>query len=501
MFLAYVLDEKDKGKQAVDLYKEAEAFYKTAPDTLSLARLYINMAAVLMNLEDNENALKYLESAKILLNKRDSYFEKGVVYENIAHVNADFGFERKNLQNLFKALENYKKLEDKNHVAGVYAEMGVTYKNLNEYDSAMIYLNNAEQLAMDINNHYVLAQTLMNKGNLLDILGDNEDAKNCYKQSLEICKNHNIEYGVYLNYINMAEILIGTKEYKKANQLLQDALQICVDRGFGQKQVVYENLFIVSRAMNNFEDAVEYSQKIMDIKDSVYNAQLNSKVLEIQERYESEKMKTKLYKLQNREQRQELNKIYFIGIFVIVILILLFAIYFIFSKWRSDKQNAMLAIKEKEKANMQLESQKQELLSKSHYINKMEAFYNKLVNKIKKIQSKDRNDQKTWYNEIMRFIKINGNFNDTKNDFNKKLYDVNYKLVEALKNEYSDLTQAELKICIFLYLGMTTKEIADATNRSTRTVSNLRYRIRKKMHIDGQTELSGYIQQFASELS
>jgi AraC family chitin signaling transcriptional activator len=139
-------------------------------------------------------------------------------------------------------------------------------------------------------------------------------------------------------------------------------------------------------------------------------------------------------------------------------------------------------------------------LSKSQQVNKMQYFYDELKQKLKRIRDDKFEDCDKAYNEVIRFINTNGTIQHENNDLNEKLYNINYKFVEKLKKIYPKLTQSELQICMYLYLGLTTKDIANRTNRSTRTVANLRYRVRKKINIDRQTSLAGFLQIFASDL-
>jgi DNA-binding CsgD family transcriptional regulator len=49
--------------------------------------------------------------------------------------------------------------------------------------------------------------------------------------------------------------------------------------------------------------------------------------------------------------------------------------------------------------------------------------------------------------------------------------------------KYPDLTQSELKLCAFLRLNMSTKEISELTGQRILTIDHARYRLRKKLGI------------------
>lgn len=63
----------------------------------------------------------------------------------------------------------------------------------------------------------------------------------------------------------------------------------------------------------------------------------------------------------------------------------------------------------------------------------------------------------------------------------------------TLSEKYPDLTASDLKFCALLRLNMSTKEIADALNLSTRGVESARYRLRKKFKLNQGDSLTAFI--------
>ncbi len=500
IFLGDVYYDNRQYDEAYKLYDKAKKYYNTVKDSSSIGRLYLNKAAVLMNVGKNEQALNYLITAKKYFDDNVDVYEIGAVYENIAQINANLGYEKICKINTHKAIDHYKQLEDSSYLATAYASLGVSYRLMEQPDSAMYYYKRAVEIGRIIKDDYTLAQAWMNMGNVSDDAGKQKEALDYYQKSLEICLDNNIMYGIYLNNINIASIKIKQEKYREAQNLLEKALAMEREHAFGHLKTVYENLIELHKNKGNYKEAVSFAEKLIYLKDSLHADKRESKVKDIQERYESEKLKSELYKYRNEEQQERISNLYFIGFVIILVMLLLFVIYFIFSKWRSDKQKAMLAQSEKEKIHIKLEAHKRELLSKSQRINKMQEFYGELKQKLKRIKTDKYRDCEKAYNEVIRFINTNGTIPHENNDLNEKLYNINYKFVEKLKKTYPTLTQSELQICMYLYLGMTSKDIANNTNRSTRTVSNLRYRVRKKMNIDRQTDLAGFLQIFASDL-
>jgi hypothetical protein len=62
-----------------------------------------------------------------------------------------------------------------------------------------------------------------------------------------------------------------------------------------------------------------------------------------------------------------------------------------------------------------------------------------------------------------------------------------------LKDKYPDLTPNDLRLCSYLRMNFTTKEIANLTNISSRAVEIGRYRLRKKMSLDHDVNLNEFL--------
>lgn len=71
-----------------------------------------------------------------------------------------------------------------------------------------------------------------------------------------------------------------------------------------------------------------------------------------------------------------------------------------------------------------------------------------------------------------------------------KIYfeDVNQRFFDILYRKNPDLTKSELRMCAFIRAGMSSKEIAIATNRSVRTIDSIKYNLRKKLGIEESTD-------------
>ena len=135
--------------------------------------------------------------------------------------------------------------------------------------------------------------------------------------------------------------------------------------------------------------------------------------------------------------------------------------------------------------NNQLASVTMHLLSKNEFVNSIrkkldEAITNNNLESIKKIvKSIDHNLERedSWETFVYHFDQVHGNF------------------LKKLKQEVK-LTNQETKLCAYLKMNMSTKDIASLMNITVRGVELARYRLRKKLGLNRETNLVSYLESY-----
>jgi DNA-binding CsgD family transcriptional regulator len=101
-----------------------------------------------------------------------------------------------------------------------------------------------------------------------------------------------------------------------------------------------------------------------------------------------------------------------------------------------------------------------------------------------------------YFNRIIR--NVNNDLTSEKDwrMFEQSFSEVHENFLHRLKNEYSDLTPADIQLCAYLKMNLSSKEIASLLNITTRGVEIRRYRLRKKLHMDHDTNLVEFIMNY-----
>ncbi len=95
--------------------------------------------------------------------------------------------------------------------------------------------------------------------------------------------------------------------------------------------------------------------------------------------------------------------------------------------------------------------------------------------------------------KVIKIIDRNLNNNDDWNLFQEAFNNADKDFLKKIKSLHPNLTSNDLRLCAYLRLNLSSKEIAPLLNISPRSVEVKRYRLRKKMNLPHEASLSDYI--------
>ena len=104
-----------------------------------------------------------------------------------------------------------------------------------------------------------------------------------------------------------------------------------------------------------------------------------------------------------------------------------------------------------------------------------DRYPNKLYNRLREAMEAAINNQADW-------IQFENYFNSAHQNF-----------IERIRQNFSDITTGDLRICCLLRMNLSTKEIASLLNISVRAVELRRYRLRKRLGLESDTNLVEFL--------
>ena len=281
--ISYVHERMGNYPEALDYVLRHLEFLKGTEDGYSLFNAYTLLGNINVELEIYNEALNYYQQARTIAEEIGEDYELAIAYNNLGNMlddlaEQDYKDEKyavarprfsQALGYLERALSIYQKTEDQEGAGNTNNNLGVVYKNLGSYfleleeqDSANIYLNRslsflskALSIHQTLNNRKGIIETYNGFGDVYRRLGETEKALNYTKDYLDLAVEMDDQKFIQKAYKDLSRVYADLKKYKKAykfrkkydetryERLSEDIVQQNARRQaiFGDYQVQLEN--------------------------------------------------------------------------------------------------------------------------------------------------------------------------------------------------------------------------------------------------------------------
>ena len=398
---------------------------------------------------------------------------------NLAKVFNSLGTNFKELEEYAQAKVYYKKgkrtyldLGDSLGVVMANNNLGAVYRSLNQLDSAIAVYLEASTWLKALENNFLLAQNQLNIGNVYEQKGDLAQAEVYFKNCLNLSEKVGLQYGVMLSRLNLGNLYRLQKDYSSSKEWLNLALSKAEEMSLArEKGLVLERLSWLARDTKDYERAYFLGVDASKIKDSLLSESVKKESLALQERYESERKSNEILLLESANQ-QFLLIVVFGGIVLFALLSLVF-----FGLYRQKQlvNEKLIAEAQQRDLNRAIQTKDLELTAQALQILQ--------IKKLLEEQSTDGlldEEGNSIKRETFEFLQT---------ELENRITESNGDFFKNLLAAYPDLKPTELKLCSYLRLNLSTKELADVLNKSVRTIENTRFSIRKKMGLGPEENL------------
>ena len=369
-----------------------------------------------------------------------------------------------------------------------YMIMMDSYASLGEIDSALQYIDSAFMCEGTERIRWLIYDR---KGDVYWNEKEYDEAFSCFEKMLQAADSRYIsrEDSLYVTYrMAMGKAMQCNNDYQYdsalhyINQSL-DAVRWFVSlhdecKIMDLKTEILKNGHRYEEALENVEQAKLLSDSLLRTKDvkNIESLMFQQKMAE----YEAQQQ----YENYVRESK------YRIRVLIVVVIALLFmscSIILILIMKRRKFQHQLV--------EEELEERNREIASAVVVMKKKNEVYTDVINQLRELkeQTENRGIKKG-------LTKISSKIEQTMEDdfydeFDLRFRRVHPDFIEKLTKRHPDLTPNEIKICSFLKLNMSTKDIAQLTGQSVAAIEMARYRIRRKLGIslDDHAHLSQYI--------
>ena len=484
--------------QAMDNYQKSIPYYERAGRINDLSQIYLVMGNIYMAQANYPMALEFYQKGLVIA---DSLNMVGVVshfYNNLGELNVY-------LKHYDEAIESYKKAlsiqEDQNNAQGaayILINLSNLYMVLDQIGIARAYLEKAHEIYQKASNNSGLHL-------VYELMGDIEKNQYNCKEAItnyDRAFNHlQMVGGEYLGpksllyselYNKMGHCYIDLGQYSLAEETLIMGYKMAGEMGLLESlNKITHNLSRLYEKTNQPKKSLEFYKLFKLYSDSISKEENVKKVTQLQMQFEFDRMikerELEDLKYKQKQKRKELLYLSIIGGSLLSLILL----GMLFNLQRLKRKNLQL---EKEKLLGDLDYKNKELTTNVMYLLKKNEFILSISDKLKNSRYYFKSENRKLIDEIIHDVEQSTS-QDVWKDFEVRFQEVHTDFYDKLAEKYPDLSPNELRLCAFLRLNMSTKEISAITFQSLKSITMARFRLRKKMDIGSYENLISYLSQ------
>lgn len=437
-------------------------------------------------------------------------------------------------QQINQALGIFQKYKDIKYEAGCYQILGILFSELREYEKALRYFKKSDSKYEEINLERSLISNQANEAVVYFYMGQVDTAKNtlrrlirnqtswsdtnlamslynnlslmtdsaeerafCQKKTIEIAQTHSSSKKNYYRALvatNMALQYAQMEEQQDSAIMLYDYAYNMAQDNQSHRIMLHclAGLSDCYARKRDYKKAYTFLSQLHALQDSVMG---HNKITEINQ----QEAKKAIDEYQNRLKLQDqkirlqhrLNWLYLLLI-LLISCIFIFVIIYMAQKKRMDK----LALKTQELQNQKLQQeidhQNRELASNMLILCEKKRFLQQILMQLEKFREK-KDISTACELALRKKITEHMRSEDEWASFKIHFESVHPQFFDKLKSQYSELSPNDLKLCAYIKIGLSIKQIAQMTAVLPATVKTNRYLLRKKFHLSEDQSLDSFI--------
>jgi tetratricopeptide (TPR) repeat protein len=471
-----------------------------------------------------------------------SYLQIGTTYEKLGTYDLSESY-------YFEMLDLVTKYNDSTLIMDANNMLGCLYYKQFKYEKSEPYLIEALSLARDLNNRKMIAGAISNLG-MIDVVNEKYQlAISKFNEALEINKQlgnnsweainyHNLgaahkkvnnmpraeyyflegyrldsiendHYAMCSDLISISSFYIDMKQYKKGMGKLEMSVEMCKKHGYFNLLLrAYSQLSSYYEDIDDYKNAYRYqvlaNKQKSDLEVQKENAQ-----------YHSIKIRDMFHEIKYEKEKQKTRNLFTTIIVALISLVVVLSLILMYLKQKNqlrltdlqniqikhelaiERENSLQNQLEKKKLEDSLEKERIEIITKELHISEKNQLLEQLAESLEKLKEFTREEG---------YLKLQTTLNDINHEkksniwgeFELRFQDLHSDFYMILNDKYPDLTANERKLCAFLRLNLSTKDISAITHQSPKTINVARTRLRKKL---GLTNTDSNIHEFLVKLN
>ncbi len=390
--------------------------------------------------------------------------------------------------------------KDRLREAAALNRLGYASYQLNQPDSAEFYLNQSLEIS---NTHQFHSLKVSNYNDLGEVYNNSKDfdkAIKLYKSALQSVAD---KEQLINTHINLSWVYRESQAFKEAEKHGLKALELADETGIiSYERNALEILANIYRDIDQPEKATHYYKRYFEILSAIQQKGNLGKMNQLEIAYQTQQTQLQMENLRIKaDSEKKQNRLYYGSAILFLLLAgIIVLIYSRLQKTKAQRESKARALAEataraetteRKRVQEKLEHQKRELTSQTLSLMRQNEFVDQLKEEVHHMKGGD-------FGNLKKMLKNNHLQKQDWQHFDKSFKEMHPSFLKSLLAINSRLTTKDIRLAALLKLGMNNREIAQLLSINYTSINQAKYRLKKKLQIDLNQSLEGFIFQLES---
>ncbi len=530
---------------AIDYYTKADSLLQRMDWPRQQAVIYGNLSGIYKDMTQFDEALKWNEKFTVLAEELDNPvfigFGKSIsgdIYNLKGHFNMSSKLH-------LEALRKYEQAGDSGRIGDACLKLGESHLYAERFEDAEEYLKKAERIYEGINDFYFRSSALNNLGYLEIRREDFKKAATYYAQVDSLADVLDSEYVRSQALDGKIDVALGLEEYRKVLNLSENGLTLFKSlndnhsygwglvkkakafKGLGNLNQALENVkeaeavfkefsltpglratheqfYLLRKAQGNYEESLKALENYLELNDSLFNDKTQTQIEELQIIYDTEKREQQLELIKKENEllksKSEIEGLRKQRMWWLIAGLIVLALVIIFWQYQSSSKNKRIAKEKAQRQAAELETQKiekqqleRELASHVLQLCQQNELLISVKDKVSSLAPDAGEKSHSGLKSIERELDFNLQNKESWTQFLNTFEKVHPNFLQRLHEKAEPLSPAEQRLACLMKMNLSSKQMASILSISPEGIKKARYRLRKKLKIDSEVNLTEYL--------
>ncbi|MEP4092849.1 hypothetical protein [Reichenbachiella sp.] len=467
-------------------YDLAKNLYLQQGEEIIALEIDTHLAALDFDKSDYEKAITRLETVLSALDGNDdNYSIKAKACNILGNIYSEM--ERYETSNtyLLESAEYFSLAADSVNVSLSYITLAYNHIELKNYEQSLAYAEKGYQMSKAMNFVRLVGASVYIMGKVALQLDRLEQAEAQLTEALDLARQSEDPVLVAYIHAELARLYMQLGQSEPFATHIDQLESLATDYGL---TILLKDAYELKSAWHEksgtYDEALKTYKVYKTLADSLFNERMTAQLNEMTTKYNTEKKEREIEQLKHQEKISNLTKLLMVA--TMVALVIIGAL--IYSRQQKAKQLAQYKL---EKAQQEIEYQEQELMTFTLSLAQKKNLLHDIKESAKPVRQLE--DANLQLKKINSSIKNGWNVEKDWEEFRSRFEKIHDTFFSQLIKLGPTLTPYDLRMCAYLKLSLSSKEIAALLNIKISSVEIQRSRLRKKLNLTQDENLGTFI--------